>query len=128
MKTPPYNPKPRATNRKMEAASSRFLSTRKVTTGCLVRDESSHQTMRTRQTPERIANRSIHWSENQSFEFPSSRTHCSEPIPTVSSVIPSQSTSPRCLVWSGGSLRNVLTRKAEMIPMGTLIKKHQLHE
>src|SRR5205809_345193 len=109
----------------MEAASSRFLSTRKLTMGCLLREDSSHQSMRLRQIPERTENRRIHGSANQSFELPSSSTHCSDPMPTVRSEIPSQSTSPRCRSWSGGSLRKVLTRNAEAKPIVRLMKKHQ---
>src|SRR5690349_19837997 len=108
-------------NRKIEAPRSRFLSTRKLTTGLRFLDESSHQIIVTRQTPATTANRTIQVLENQSFEFPSSSTHCSEPMPTVRSEIPSQSTLPRLRVCPGGSLRKVVTRKVDAIPIGILM-------
>src|SRR6476661_1552295 len=109
----------------MDAESWRFFSTRKLTTGCLFLGESSHHSIVPRHTADRMASRSSVRSENQSFWLPSSSTYCSEPTPTVRRLMPSQSTSPRLALCSGGSCRNVLTRNAERIPIGTLMKKHQ---
>ena len=50
------------------------------------------------------------------------------PIPAVSKPMPTQSTRPRCRSCPGGSRRNWLTRNADAIPIGTLMKKHQLQE
>ena len=72
-----------------------------------------------------IDRRRIHGSLNQSSAFPSSSTYCSAPSPTVSKVIPSQSTLPVRRRWPGGSLRKVVTRNVERIAIGTLMKKHQ---
>ncbi len=45
MNTPPYKPKPSAMNRKIDPASCRFLRTRKFTTGCSLRGDSSHHSI-----------------------------------------------------------------------------------
>ena len=66
MNTPPYSPKPSAMKRKIEPASCRFLSTRKLTTGCGLRGVSSHQSMVDKHTADRIASRVIVPSSNQS--------------------------------------------------------------
>src|SRR5579862_8464791 len=112
-------------NRNSALERSRFFSTRKFTTGARLRGDSSHQSMTARETPETMAHRKITGSLNQSFCWPSSNKYWRHESPTASRRIPKKSTGPVRRFISGGSFRKDITRNADTMPMGTLMKKHQ---
>ena len=73
-----------------------------------------------------MLSRMISASLNQSFSRPSSSTYWSEARPTVNKLMPTQSTGPLRRLACGESCRKLVTRKTATIPIGTLMKKHQL--
>src|SRR5215469_5664581 len=111
--------------RKIDADSCRFLSTRKSTTGCEFRRDSSHHSIATRQTPEMIERRTMVLSANQSNRVPSSRTYCRHPRPTVKRTIPYTSMPSAFRRIHGGSCRKLDTRNIDAAAIGMLMKKIQ---